>query len=241
MGDLFTCFQFLIIDPSAWYQGSAAFNLGSWVFELHCLTKRCQFCCFWLGWTCKQVSRVRSSAVVVHFKGCGGIGGLTHGGSEGQEGFSFPGNRQVTGSAGWARGLQARLSVPLWLSVLLGAGTLWVSGQSEVEVPHLWAPLNTYVHIQYQGPRALPRDTSWHSSDWDHVVRGGHSCGSAESPDSAVLWLEGWWCAWTWRWLCQRGGSDEMSALSSRTCRCPLCIFLSPLLTRLSFAYNACF
>lgn len=241
MGDLFTCFQFLIIDPSAWYQGSAAFNLGSWVFELHCLTKRCQFCCFWLGWTCKQVSRVRSSAVVIHFKGCGGIGGLIHGGTEVRRGFLFleTGRWQV---------LLDELGVckpdcrsPSGSVCCLALGLCECPGQSEVEVPHLWGPLNTYVHIQYQGPRALPRDTSWHSSDWDHVVRGGHSCGSAESPDSAVLWLEGWWYAWTWRWLCQRGGSDEMSALSSRTCRCPLCIFLSPLLTRLSFAYNACF
>ena len=173
MGDLFTCFQFLIIDPSAWYQGSVAFNLGSWVFELHCLTKRCQFCCFWLGWTCKQVSRVRSSAVVIHFTGCRGTGGLTHGGTEGQEGFSFPGSRQVTRSAGWAQGLQARLSVSLWLSVLLGAGTLWVSQPVWGWGPTSLAPLtptcafNIRVQEHFQGTQVGIRLTG---TTWSVVV-----------------------------------------------------------------------
>lgn len=104
---------------------------------------------------------------------------------------------------------------------------------------HISGPSYTHVQILCQGPRALPRDTSWHLSDGP---RGGHSCASAERPDSAVLWLEGWRAAWVWRWLCQRGGSDKVSALRSRTCSCPLCIFLSPfpLPTRLSIFCLQC-
>lgn len=53
---------------------------------------------------------------------------------------------------------------------------------------HISGPSYTHVQIQYQGPKALSRDTSWHLSDWDHVVCGGRSCGSAERPDMAVLY-----------------------------------------------------
>lgn len=74
-----------------------------------------------------------------------------------------------------------------------GSVCCWVLGlcecpsQSEVEVPHLWPLLHPRAE-SIQGPKALSRGTSWHLSDWDRVVCGGRSCGSAERPDRAVLY-----------------------------------------------------
>lgn len=100
--------------------------------------------------------------------------------------------------------------------------------QSEVEVPHLWPLLH---------PRAdsIPGSKSTFKGHKLAFVRLG-PCGlwwsqlwfCWETRHGSPLWLEGWRFAWTWRCLCQRGGSDELSALHSRTGRRPLCIFLSP-------------
>ena len=120
----------------------------------------------------------------------------------------------------------------------LALGLCECPGQSEVEVPHLW-PLLHPCADSMPGSKSTSKGhklaSVWWTSWWS-------SCASAERPDSAVLWLEGWRAAWVWRWLCQRGGSDKVSALRSRTCSCPLCIFLSPfpLPTRLSIFCLQC-
>lgn len=124
---------------------------------------------------------------------------------EGQEGFSFPGNRRWARSARWAWGLPSQtVSLPLAV-MLFGAGTLWVSwpvwgwGSTSLAPP---TPMCNSMH-QGQSTSGHKLASVWWTS-WCVVVTA-----VALLRDRTVQCSRsGWRAAWAW-WLCQRGGGDK--------------------------------